>query len=194
MHLSTFPSTFIFTPFSILVFFLFSFFSSPTLSSPLTLKPHSLEPPYPLHPRQSPPDPDSQAALDTHNSNRTALSLPPYTWDTTLASAAASYAQTIASTQSLTHSGVPDQGENLAVSGAGAWTLADATAFWLDEVNLYSGEVIPQGDFEAYGHYTQCVWNGTARVGMGSAFSEDGRMWIVGRYAPPGNVIGQKPF
>lgn len=40
----------------------------------------------------------------------------------------------------------------------------------------------------------QCLWHSTTDVGIGKAKSSSGATYIVGRYTPPGNVVGQKPY
>lgn len=40
----------------------------------------------------------------------------------------------------------------------------------------------------------QCMWKSTTRVGMGLAKDAKGGVYVVGRYSPPGNVTGQKPY
>ena len=44
------------------------------------------------------------------------------------------------------------------------------------------------------GHFTQVVWNGSTKLGVGYAHGTSRGMkctWAVGRYAPPGNYGGQ---
>jgi pathogenesis-related protein 1 len=45
----------------------------------------------------------------------------------------------------------------------------------------------------ACGHYTQMVWRGSASVGCGAAMCPFGR-YLVCNYAPPGNVVGRRPY
>lgn len=37
----------------------------------------------------------------------------------------------------------------------------------------------------------QCVWPSTQKVGMASAVSKSGKRYVVARYRPSGNMIGQ---
>lgn len=88
----------------------------------------------------------------------------------------------------------------------------------MDEAKNYHGEPIGQGNFASYGHYSkssrstlrscpagrgtlanrvhaaQCMWKSTKKLGMASAKSAKGGTYIVGRYSPPGNWSGQKPY
>lgn len=46
----------------------------------------------------------------------------------------------------------------------------------------------------ATGHFTQVVWKDSIQLGIGIAFSIDGKTaWVVAEYSPPGNVDGQYP-
>jgi hypothetical protein len=61
---------------------------------------------------------------------------------------------------------------------------------WINERRFYNGESIGEGDFGAWGHYTQVIWPETTNVGMAAATSATGGTYIVGRYSPVGNVEG----
>ena len=46
----------------------------------------------------------------------------------------------------------------------------------------------------AVGHFTQVVWKGTTKLGIGRATGKIDEWfctWAVGRYSPAGNVLGQ---
>ncbi len=86
----------------------------------------------------------------------------------------------------------------------------------LDEKPYYKGEAIPEGAFTSYGHYSecnvvcetlfdcatesnwhltaQCVWKNSLRYGVATAYDGKGSWYTVGRYAPAGNVYGEKPY
>jgi hypothetical protein len=43
------------------------------------------------------------------------------------------------------------------------------------------------------GHFTQLLWNGSKKIGVGFAVKKDGdayKYYCVAHYQPPGNVIG----
>lgn len=68
----------------------------------------------------------------------------------------------------------------------------EATQLWYDEVKDY--DYGQPGFAMNTGHFTQVVWKGTSKLGLGVSFSQgDGRVVIVGRYNPPGNVTGDFP-
>ncbi|CAG9995555.1 unnamed protein product [Clonostachys byssicola] len=127
---------------------------------------------------------DQLESLRLHNAARAGRRLKAVTWDPTLASAALDWANYIAGINSLEHSSSaqrPNQGENLAYSK-------------LDEVSNYNGETIPRGNFQAYGHYTQCMWSTTYKIGVATAQAADGSYYTVARYSPPGNIVGKVPY
>ncbi|KAI0839525.1 glycoside hydrolase family 128 protein [Hypoxylon sp. FL0890] len=141
--------------------------------------------------------PDQQKALDLHNNKRKSKGLKPLAWDNQLAKNATEYAKHLAAIGKLEHSSGdqrPNQGENLAWASSTNTPLAMSAQMWLDEEKNYHGEPIGQGNFGSYGHYTQCMWKSTTKVGMGSAKDAKGGVYTVGRYSPPGNFVGQKPY
>ncbi|CAG9940294.1 unnamed protein product [Clonostachys rosea f. rosea IK726] len=127
---------------------------------------------------------DQLESLRLHNAARAGRRLKAVIWDPTLESAARDWANYIAGINSLEHSSSaqrPNQGENLAYSK-------------LDEVSNYNGEAIPKGNFQAYGHYTQCMWSTTYKIGVATAQAADGSYYTVARYSPPGNIVGKVPY
>ncbi|KAI0483595.1 glycoside hydrolase family 128 protein [Xylaria cf. heliscus] len=140
---------------------------------------------------------DQQKALNAHNEKRKAKGLKPLVWDNQLAKNAEAYAKHLAQIGKLQHSSGdqrPNQGENLAWASASSTPLVMSANMWLAEEKNYHGEPIGQGDFGSYGHYTQCMWKSTTKLGMGWAKDAKGGVYVVGRYSPPGNVTGQKPY
>lgn len=79
-------------------------------------------------------------------------------------------------------------------SGGGDGQLANAAQAWVNEGSAYGGQGIGEGNFGAYGHYTQCVWPTTTAVGMASAVGGSGAWFVVGRYSPPGNYTGVSAY
>jgi hypothetical protein len=94
---------------------------------------------------------------------------------------------------------------------SGDATLSDAVRAWLGEEANYHGEKIGEGDFAAWGHYSesvrvllctarltrpaaQCLWRGTTNVAVAKVRAGDGSTWVVGRYTPPGNMSGETPY
>jgi len=84
-------------------------------------------------------------------------------------------------------------GENL--RGVKGWkhlrTCANAVDAWFNEYRLYHNEVLPQGEFKKYAHFTQLAWPDTKFIGC--AYAQDGdKIWFaVCEYDPPGNILGK---
>ncbi|KAI1848453.1 hypothetical protein JX265_008765 [Neoarthrinium moseri] len=143
---------------------------------------------------------DQSTALKLHNDGRAQVGSPPVQaliWDTTLTAHAQSWANYLASIDQMQHSSGTGEGENLAsqFSTSGVqYPLSVSSYAWMNEKSNYHGEVIPQGNFASYGHYTQCVWRGSTKVGIAYAISNSNTYYTVARYSPAGNVVGQTPY
>ncbi len=138
------------------------------------------------------------AMLLHHNSYRSALGLPPLQWSPALASDALQYARRLAKIDKGQHD--PDiigkEGENLWWGTANAFAFGDMVEAWAAERKSYREGVFPDcrtSRSAMIGHYTQMVWRNTQSVGC--ALVGNGQNdYLVCRYSPPGNVIGQKPY
>jgi hypothetical protein len=136
--------------------------------------------------------------LALHNRERKAFGAPPLGWDPALAAAAASYGPTLAKLGKLAHSpaaGRPGQGENLWMGTHDAYRLEEMIGGWADEKRLFRSGLFPDvsksGAWSDVAHYTQMVWPGTTRVGC--AVHRTPRWdFLICRYAPAGNVVGQR--
>jgi hypothetical protein len=143
---------------------------------------------------------DQKESLSLHNAARKKVKVAELKWDTKLEADALAYAKKIAKAGKMVHSEGktrPGQGENLAY----AWSsdgfknpMTAGTKTWLNEKKKYKGEKIPKGDFSGYGHYTQCVWEKSTKVGIAAAKDKKGAWYTVARYSAAGNVVGQKPY
>ncbi|KAF2655817.1 PR-1-like protein [Lophiostoma macrostomum CBS 122681] len=133
---------------------------------------------------------DEQAALDAHNAARAEVGTKDLVWDASLAADALAYAQTLASTGTFEHSGVEGQGENLYMQSNTDNPLLNAVNAFVSEKSEYDGGVITESN---YSHYTQVVWKDTTNVGMASAKGSGGT-YVVARYSPPGNYLGETAY
>ena len=155
--------------------------------------------PYPVEPpiqrRGFAPEVGDRAAfLRVHNDARAQVRVAPLRWDADCAAAAQDWANQLAQRdRGLSHSGRQDYGENVWVGSGRDFGPADAASAWLSERRSYDGGPIDQSNISA-GHYTQMVWSRTAGVGYGIARSARGTIYIVADYAPPGNLLGQRPY
>jgi hypothetical protein len=135
--------------------------------------------------------------LAVHNAERARVGVPPLAWSDRLAADAAAYAPALIALGDLEHSSNesrPDSGENLAMGTRGFYSPEDLSRLWVDERSGFpGGGVYPEPDEDDWsdiGHYTQMVWGGTREVGCATA-AGGGNLYLVCRYAPAGNVIGE---
>ncbi|MET1110577.1 MAG: CAP domain-containing protein [Allosphingosinicella sp.] len=136
--------------------------------------------------------------LALHNRERRATGAAPLVWDAALAAAAAAYGPALDRLGKLAHSPPATrlgQGENLWMGSRGAYDLEEMAGSWADEKSLFRPGVFPavstSRNWSDVGHYTQMIWKGTTRLGCAV---HKGRDWdyLICRYSPPGNVVGQR--
>ncbi|CAN5305464.1 hypothetical protein BH10PSE14_BH10PSE14_36390 [soil metagenome] len=139
--------------------------------------------------------------LRGHNAARAAIGIGPLAWDDRLAADAAGYAATLARENRFEHAAQPQgpgrEGENLWMGTRGAYGFDEMLGHWVEERRYY--RPAPTPDFSTTGrwgdvaHYTQMVWRGSTTVGCAMASNRDND-YLVCRYAPAGNVVGQRAF
>jgi len=140
----------------------------------------------------------SRQLLGLHNDARAEVGARPLVWDNSLAVAAAAYARTLDKRYGrLVHSAPADrrgQGENLWMGTRNFYTVAQMFDGWEQEKRFFRPGLFPNiargVGWPAVGHYTQIIWPTTERVGCGLY---QGTRWdyLVCRYAPAGNIIGE---
>ena len=65
-----------------------------------------------------------------------------------------------------------------------------ATDDWYNEIKQYNFN--SPGFSMGTGHFTQVVWKGSQKLGVGYAITQDGKgLYVVAQYSPPGNYMGQ---
>ena len=129
--------------------------------------------------------PEQQGMTAAHNAVRAAASasIPPLTWDPTVASVAQAYA-----TKFVFEHSSSAYGDNLLSISYIASELADY-------------DYASNSCCGVCGHYTQIVWADSLRLGCGVANCTTGspfgsgswQIWVC-NYDPPGNYVGQKPY
>ncbi len=142
-----------------------------------------------------------QVMLAGHNRARGDVGVAPIAWSEPLAASARGYAETMARIGRFEHAvqsiGMDRQGENLWTGTRGAYRYDEMIGHWVAEKRDFVNGPTPQfsrtGRWQDVGHYTQMVWRGTTQVGcaLASNATDD---YLVCRYAPPGNVVGQRAF
>jgi hypothetical protein len=143
-------------------------------------------------------EPSPQAIwLDAHNKERALMAVPPLIWDAALAARATAWAKELARTDSFEHADQKQDGENLWSGTRGAYPPAEMVQAWIDEKILFRPgrfpDVSTNGQWKDVGHYTQLIWYNTTRVGCGLADNANDS-FLVCRYGPPGNWIGDNPL
>jgi uncharacterized protein YkwD len=150
---------------------------------------------------------DKLRALNLHNQVRADVGSIALVWSDKLEKDALNYAKVLARTNNFKHSNSTN-GENLTTSieweenqGVRKYIysetpLYDASLGWYEEIRDYRYSKVREFRLSAkiVGHYTQMVWIGTKQVGIASAISKDGNVYVVARYYPAGNIIGQFPY
>ena len=137
--------------------------------------------------------------LDAQNVARRAVGVAPLAWNAALAADARRYAETMTRTRRFAHAeqlqGAGREGENLWTGTRGAYRYREMVAAWIAEKRHFTNGVTPDfsttGKYEDVAHYTQIIWRTTRAVGCALA-SNAHDDYLVCRYAPPGNVVGQK--
>ena len=142
----------------------------------------------------------AERILELHNRERAAVGASPLVWDDKLARSAASYGPTLASLRHLQHSPRdtrPGQRENLAMGSSGYYGYEAMTGFWIAEKRNFKPGQFPNvsrtGNWEDVAHYTQIVWRESTAVGCALASSRTDD-YLVCRYSPAGNVVGERTF
>ncbi|KAG4257704.1 hypothetical protein FPRO03_13758 [Fusarium proliferatum] len=129
---------------------------------------------------------DQQEAVNLHNEARKAVGNSPLSWDDSLAVGAQEWADHLASIGFLQHS-KGDHGENLYM-GTTVSPYSVSTKAFLAEKSQYNGEAISGSNYLNFGHYTQCVWKDTTKIGMAVSKDSRGVSWVVSHYQRPGNM------
>ena len=152
---------------------------------------------------------DKKKALKIHNDAREDVGSSPLVWSSKLEKQALLYAKILArkdEKKRMKHSETND-GENMTYSYSAEiinkvttptfskTPLADASLGWYEEISDYRySKVKKRRVGPPIGHYTQMVWKDTRQVGMAYAISKKGSVYVVARYYPAGNFVGEYPY
>lgn len=139
--------------------------------------------------------------MQSHNQARARTGAPALVWDAGLARDAATYANSMARTGRFAHDNQSErsarQGENLWMGTRNAYPQTEMVGSWVEEDRYFKRGIFPEnsttGSWHDIGHYTQIIWPTTKRVGC--AMANSGAFdYLVCRYSPAGNVMGQDPL
>ena len=138
-----------------------------------------------------------QVMLARHNAARAAVGVAPLTWDEALAKDAGAYAQQMARNGRFEHAEQHGQGENLFTGTRDAYSYAEMIDLWTAErrdfVNAATPGLSRTGRAGDVAHYAQIVWRGSRSVGCApSSNARDD--FLVCRYSPTGNVVGERAY
>eukprot|EP00118_Oscarella_pearsei_P005177 m.23478 g.23478 ORF g.23478 m.23478 type:complete len:153 (+) comp28484_c0_seq2:113-571(+) len=128
-------------------------------------------------------------ALQNHNQYRKKHNAAPLTWSSECQRAARNWANHMAKTGRFEHGNHSGMGQNLGMVYGQEATGEKVTTMWYNELKDYS---FNNPSFQSNtGHFTQVVWKGTKEFGIAKAVAKDGKVYMVGNYKPPGNVMNQ---
>ncbi|KAF3439356.1 hypothetical protein FNV43_RR19266 [Rhamnella rubrinervis] len=134
-----------------------------------------------------------QDFIDAHNVARAEIGVAPISWNYTVAAYAKKYANERRKDCKLEHSGGP-YGENLAI-GYGFMSGEDAVKLWVSEKSSYNYATNTCADDESQClHYTQVIWRDSVHLGCARVKCDNGWMFVICSYNPPGNFLGQLPY
>ncbi|KAF9409664.1 hypothetical protein HW555_011038 [Spodoptera exigua] len=132
-------------------------------------------------------------ALEVHNEFRAEHGVPPLVLSKEISKHSQKWAEDLAKKDSLAYSLNQNYGESVYCG----WSpdpstkikARDCVEKWYSEINNFSFGREPE--VLNCGHFTQIVWKGTRELGIGSAKSKSGKLYVVANYYPPGNYSGQ---
>ena len=135
--------------------------------------------------------PLQQVNLDQHNALRAQHGAPPVTYDASLAAHAQAQADECLRKKQLAHGNNPGEGQNAFWQGGTAASdeasVAAAVASWYDERKDFKKAGGGVAGLGPAGHFTQLVWKGSTKVGLGIATTADSAFVVV-NYLEPGNM------
>lgn len=131
--------------------------------------------------------------MEVHNEFRAEHGVPPLVLSKEISKYSQKWAEDLAKKDALAYSLNQNYGESVYCG----WSpdpstkikARDCVEKWYSEINNFSFGREP--DVLTCGHFTQIVWKGTREVGIGSAKSKSGKLYVVANYYPPGNYSGQ---
>lgn len=131
--------------------------------------------------------------LDSHNKCRAKHGVKPLRLNQKICEYSQKWAEKLASSELLEHSGSHQYGENLYYCWHSDPRIVmkgnEPVESWYSEVKTHKYGGKPRTN--ETGHFTQVVWKDTKELGVGVAKSKSGKVFVVTNYSPPGNFIGK---
>ncbi|XP_059049161.1 uncharacterized protein LOC131844322 isoform X3 [Achroia grisella] len=132
-------------------------------------------------------------ALEVHNEYRREHGTEPLILNKEISKVSQKWAEDLAKRDEMEYSHNKNYGENIYCG----WTTdtntkikaRDCVDRWYGEINQYSFGREPE--VLKCGHFTQLIWKTTREIGIGSAKSKSGKLYVVAHYYPPGNFSKQ---
>ncbi len=152
--------------------------------------PAALTAPTPSFQEPSTPLTGIQSLLPAHNSYRAKHGAPAMTWSASLAADAQNWANQCVF-QHAPFEARNGAGENLALWSGTTRPASAAAQMWYDEIKDYN--YARPGFSGATGHFTQVIWNESRELGCGMKTCPGIGEFIVCRYSPAGNLMGNFP-
>lgn len=133
---------------------------------------------------------ERETILAKHNYYRKLFNVPLLEYDETLSKFSQARADTIVRNGKIQHEPSCKYGENLyATSGD---DITHAVDSWCSE--RFSYDVKKNNWNEGKGHFSQCVWQNSTKLGIGKGLMANGFTVLVCNYDPAGNIMGQRPY
>ncbi|KAI3903902.1 hypothetical protein MKW92_047345 [Papaver armeniacum] len=137
---------------------------------------------------------DRHQFISEHNAVRSKFSERPLTWNSTLVRYARRFASQRAGDCDMVHSNGPF-GENIFWGGKYEdYSAAYAVKSWAAETSAYDASQNSCQMNAMCGHYTQIIWTTTKRMGCARVKCNNGGVFAICVYDPPGNFEGENPF
>lgn len=131
--------------------------------------------------------------LEIHNNFRAEHGVPPLVLSKEISKHSQKWAEELAKKDEMAYSLNQTYGENIYCGWSAdpniKITPNVCVEKWYNEINDFSFGKEPE--VLTCGHFTQIVWKNTKELGVGSAKSKSGKLYVVANYYPPGNYSGQ---
>lgn len=132
-------------------------------------------------------------ALAVHNDYRREHGAPTLILNKDICKTSQKWAEELAKKDHMQYSLHEEYGENVYCGWSHDPNIKirarDCIDKWYSEINDYSFGKEPE--VLSCGHFTQIIWRNTRELGIGSAKSKSGKLYVVAHYFPPGNISNQ---